>query len=1439
MSITYLTSRGNNSATHNVLNQPVGIQYLTSQKKYTNPIYDVTYSEKEDDDEREQNVGGLLGGLGFLGEKLAVGAVSSIEGIVDYLGSGFAKLFGRDDWAEDIIANDWFGDWYSHPEEWYNPDQTMKFVGDVAGGIGSSIPAMAATVGAAVATGGASLAVQGAAGFGASFLTSGLGAAGRSTKEAYEQSGELTDKEFAYGALSGATEGGLEGVTNLLGMGTGAIVKGITKSLAKETSEALLKNVAVEGLKSFAGEAFEEGVSEWLTPYWKRATYDPNAKDASLDEIMYSAVVGGVSGLVMDGGRFAFDKGASYTSGVKAAKKGSELQILEQAGDIARFEDDNQTGEELFSEIIKRRNKLSESLKATDGKAVRADQQMELGALKRAVVAASNEIGVAKRAMNIVNNAETIAERLTSYGYKKADGTQITYTADQLTAGYDKTSPQSIFKALKTNDDLRSLAIADFTGHLMMDTNKFKQATLTGEMLASQVDLNRFLQQANPEEVAAVSNALKIDSWSGLTAEMFNQKIIDFLTDGGVQSTLKANELKKIFKAIPAEQAQGVPKLVNLLSDGTRRYTDGKLDIGVELKGDKYTIYDYNNDTLSRGMSKDEINSVFRDYSKRNAEGRMQNAELTEGTIPQSAEPTAPFTQESREYNKLVEDIKKFQSETREVESFAREHVKEYAKLSKPTKDMINNVIREGRKNGLSDEDVTMLARVSAHSGIDIQFDKEATYRGTKEDGTADYADGFYEASKNRIVINPEGKRTAEKLLIHELDHAIRKYVDKTGKQSTRIYFDAIEGVDQATRDKILGAYKKTAKPGEVAAVVMDETNAYYAEQVLGNKYTLEKLLEAEPTLKDKILSFFKGASTDYADVPKLSNAAKKYYKTYKKLFDEFSARNVESNSMENAHLGTLFAENSQKTPLTNMKQENMQVSGRQYSIVEPFTDDNGKTFENAVLLDTTFFNGLSPRNWGSKLKGYVENRSQNDPFILQIADENGQLQDLVFARKSDRVKKDGGSEHSALTELYKTTDNLSKLSAIHIDEIIEVSEENNPYYSSENSHGSFDKNGWLHRNANVINAQNGKIYNVTVDIAKTEDGRTVLYATKGKIKKVGQAKVNSLKIRGSTPHSNFKGIISQNNSKINTSTKKSSKQHALDLGDNKKAQFDIIQSTNPMWDEYHVGIRSANDIRTWDEVLKLDDEREGQFVWGDFSRADAEQALKNGKVTVYSSYPINNGVFVSTSYVQAEEYAGGRGGKVYSKTVPLDKVAWINGDEGQYADVTASSGKQYALDIDSDDGNISGATVMSWLNKKPESDGKLDLEATVARGLPYKRGKSDLTVGELRKVIANTTHEKVYSKSDALKAVNKLSGTWGLTVKARDEIADTVWQFLNEAPDIEYRQDMAHDIAEYIVAKLLMDSKTENPDALEAAERLSYLRTGIGKLSFSDEDIA
>ena len=50
-----------------------------------------------------------------------------------------------------------------------------------------------------------------------------------------------------------------------------------------------------------------------------------------------------------------------------------------------------------------------------------------------------------------------------------------------------------------------------------------------------------------------------------------------------------------------------------------------------------------------------------------------------------------------------------------------------------------------------------MYARVSARSGLDIVFDKEACLR--KVNGEEVYAAGFYNPENNRIVINPDAKK--------------------------------------------------------------------------------------------------------------------------------------------------------------------------------------------------------------------------------------------------------------------------------------------------------------------------------------------------------------------------------------------------------------------------------------------------------------------------------------------------------------------------------------------------------------------------------------------------------------------------------------------------------------------------------------------------------
>lgn len=67
--------------------------------------------------------------------------------------------------------------------------------------------------------------------------------------------------------------------------------------------------------------------------------------------------------------------------------------------------------------------------------------------------------------------------------------------------------------------------------------------------------------------------------------------------------------------------------------------------------------------------------------------------------------------------------------------------------------------------------------------------------------------------------------------------------------------------------------------------------------------------------------------------------------------------------------------------------------------------------------------------------------------------------------------------------------------------------------------------------------------------------------------------------------------------------------------------------------------------------------------------------ALEKGSIRVYSSYPIKDGIFVTPSIMEAQSYSGD--GKVYSKIVNLNDVAWIDPTQGQYAKVSGDNGSK------------------------------------------------------------------------------------------------------------------------------------------------------------------
>ena len=807
--------------------------------------------------------------------------------------------------------------------------------------------------------------------------------------------------------------------------------------------------------------------------------------------------------------------------------------------------------------------------------------------------------------------------------------------------------------------------------------------------------------------------------------------------------------------------------------------------------------------------------------------------------------------------------------------------------------------------------------------------------------------------------------------------------------------------------------YKKTATPGESVAKIMDETNAYYSEEILSNKHTLEKLVETEPALKDKILSFFKGASADYADVPKLSGAAKKYYRTYKKLFDEFSARNAQSNATDakldselssmmrmekavnsavaaengvpvsdipqnnvlepitnengskklqnpvfdnvkprvdntadSAHLSTLFAKNAQKTPLTNINQENMHVSGRDYAFagISAKTADRMKLSTAEQMLkdgadsetirkETGWFKGYDGK-WrfeidDSDLKVATNGKYSRNPMIKRYAElvekvyfdftatakEQSELKDL------DQKLKDVSLEPEYLGDMIKHPilfEAYPQLQGVKIAFIRGIDGNKASYHPGFNEIAISQnlrlepeklKKVLIHEIQHAIQELEGFASGSNVDMFNNTAEKTAYeqyYNTAGEIEARDAEKRLNLtgeQRKNNRPDADRTDVVFAGDSQISYFTKgeyDAEKAGVHDQIRNSQEKLNAMEVVFSAKTPYKVG--KAYEAGTWaiGELKKYgfqaDRQGFGKIYFQEDNIRDAMKYLDTDaeKVSIVAIYKVlKQGIQIgehgnhkqrgkhTVTFGAPVEINGKRGNmavvvnmrnneyKVYRILMPdgsifkfdeiknnaeremqrgvpnrslanatssasIDSISRPEQKSNTSSEKSSenSSGKDYALDID-DDSDITGAEVMSWM-KKPESDGKLDLEATVARGLPYNKGKSNLTVGELRKVIANSTKEKVYSKADALKVVNRLSGTWGLTQRARDEIADTIWQFLNDAPDIEHRQDMAHDIAQYIVAKVLVDSKTENPTAIEAAERLAYLRTGIGKLSLN-----
>lgn len=218
------------------------------------------------------------------------------------------------------------------------------------------------------------------------------------------------------------------------------------------------------------------------------------------------------------------------------------------------------------------------------------------------------------------------------------------------------------------------------------------------------------------------------------------------------------------------------------------------------------------------------------------------------------------------------------------------------------------------------------------------------------------------------------------------------------------------------------------------------------------------------------------------------------------------------------------------------------------YSIKENVKNKvSGEIYDKVVVLDTNIFKGIPPRNWGKTFRNFISKHLIGKKFLT--FDENGKEEIIEFAKPNERVTKNGANNsHKVIDKLSRKSDRNSKLVIVHSDEVINISEKENE--NAEHSHQWLDENGWEFRNAFVMDKY-GKIYSVTLNIAKSKDGRNILYEI-NKINEVGYGDVlsNAKGKRSSHINPNFvTNSISQSENNVNTKNDESSNDIKYSMG--------------------------------------------------------------------------------------------------------------------------------------------------------------------------------------------------------------------------------------------------------------------------------------------------
>lgn len=255
--------------------------------------------------------------LGYVTNRAAAGLLGAAEGLGDAgatmladsryrflpsvgLVQGISGLLGEGDTlketAEYALSHSPANDYRRSIEERYTPGAIARGVGELADTVTNMAPSIAANI----VLPGSGLPLMAAQ------------AGGSAAQDAY-QNGATLEQAATYGTASGALEAGTEMLFGgLAGLGRGVLdssvgsvvnqaINRLGGTKAGQVMSGLAQNSLVRALADSAGEGVEEVISTALSPYLERAIYDPDAENATAEELIQSALLGAAAGGVFQG----------------------------------------------------------------------------------------------------------------------------------------------------------------------------------------------------------------------------------------------------------------------------------------------------------------------------------------------------------------------------------------------------------------------------------------------------------------------------------------------------------------------------------------------------------------------------------------------------------------------------------------------------------------------------------------------------------------------------------------------------------------------------------------------------------------------------------------------------------------------------------------------------------------------------------------------------------------------------------------------------------------------------------------------------------------------------------------------------------------------------------------------------------------------------------